>query len=248
MATNFDTYFSQVSSEQEGPNQVVDYSAPKLQRYANGLVFEIASMPEEIEAIESYFRWYQPKAGDTVFDMGAYCGVSTYFFSNYVGPSGKVFAFEPDPINYALLQRNIERHRLENVTTFPFAVAGQTATAEFSSEGTMGSTLTRHSSRATLGSIETVNTISFTDACSRYGVPAFAKIDIEGSEIEMLAASQAFLSANDIQFALDTNHHWLNGKLTRPHVEQLFRQCGYEAESSDKYGSMTTWAQRKSRG
>lgn len=131
--------------------------------------------------------------------------------------------------------------------TLPFAIAGQTTAAEFSSEGTMGSTLRRHSSRATLGSIEMVKTISLADACAKYGIPAFAKVDIEGSEIEMLSASQGFLRENDIQFALDTNH-WLNGKLTRPRVEQLFRQCGYEAESSAEYGCMTTWARRKSRG
>lgn len=245
MTANFETYFSQVNPEKQGENQVVDYSAPRLQRYANGLAFEIASMPEETEAIESYFRWYRPKAGDTVFDMGAYCGVSTYFFSKCVGASGRVFAFEPDPTSYSLLQKNIARHQLDNVVTLPFAIAGETSTAAFSSEGTMGSTLKRHSSRATLGSIETVKTISLADACAEYGVPAFAKVDIEGSEVEMLLASERFLRENDIQFALDTNH-WVKGKLTRPRVEEIFRQYGYEAESSDECGSMTTWARRKS--
>ena len=244
MANNFDTYFSQVKPEKQGSNTVVDYSTPRVQKYANGLEFEIASMPEETEALQSYFHWYRPKVGDLVFDMGAYCGVSTYHFSKCVGESGKVIAFEPDPINYALLQRNIERHGLKNVVTLPFAIAGQSASAEFSSEGTMGSTLKRNSSRVTLGSIETVKTISLADACTAYGTPAFAKVDIEGSEIEMLSDSQAFLRQNDIQFALDTNH-WLNGELTRTRVEQLFRQCGYEAESSDEHGSMTTWARRK---
>jgi FkbM family methyltransferase len=244
MTANFETYFSQVNSEQQGANQVVDYSAPRLQHYASGLAFEIASMPEETEAIESYFRWYRPQAGDTVFDMGAYCGVSTYSFSKCVGPSGRVFAFEPDPTSYSLLQKNIARHQLENVVTLPLAIAGETSSAEFSSEGTMGSKLQRHSSRVTLGSIETVKTISLADACAKYGVPTFAKVDIEGTEIEMLLASERFLRENDIQFALDTNH-WVNGKLTRPHVEELFRQYGYEAESSDECGSMTTWARRK---
>jgi FkbM family methyltransferase len=247
MANNFDTYFSQVQPEKQGSSSVVDYSAPRLQTYTNGLKFEIASMPEETEALESYFHWYRPKVGDLVFDMGAYCGVSTYHFSKYVGESGKVVAFEPDPINYSLLQRNIERYALKNVVTLPFAIAGLSTSAEFSSEGTMGSTLKRHSSRVTLGSIETVKTISLADACAEYGLPAFAKVDIEGSEVEMLSASQAFLRENDIQFALDTNH-WLNGELTTKRVEQLFRQCGYEAESSDEHGCMTTWARRKPRG
>jgi FkbM family methyltransferase len=244
MTASFDIYFSQVTSENEGMSQVVDYSGPKLQHYPNGLAFEIASMPEESEALGSYLHWYRPKAGDTVFDMGAYCGVSTHFFSKCVGPTGKVFAFEPDPINYQLLQKNIARHALDNVVTLPFAVAGKSALAQFSSEGTMGSTLQRHSSRATLGSIAMVETISLENACANYGVPTFIKIDIEGSEIEMLSASRSFLCENDIQFALDT-HHWMNGKLTNTRVEQIFIQCGYESESSDESGCMTTWARRR---
>jgi hypothetical protein len=74
MATNFEIYFSQVNPEQQGPDRVVDYSTPRLQSYPNGLAFEIASMPEEMEAIESYFRWYRPRPGDLVFDMGSYGG------------------------------------------------------------------------------------------------------------------------------------------------------------------------------
>jgi hypothetical protein len=84
-------------------------------------------------------------------------------------------------------------------------------------------------------------TISFPEACKRYGVPAFAKIDIEGAEIEMLLASQDFLRKNPIQFALDANHR-IDGKLTTPRVEQLFRECGHESETSADFGSMTTWA------
>jgi len=57
-----------------------------VQRYAkSGLEFEMASFPEEEDAIEEYFRWYRPKSGDLVFDMGAHCGVSTYWLSKLVG-------------------------------------------------------------------------------------------------------------------------------------------------------------------
>ena len=37
------------------------------------------------------------------------------FFSRMVGPSGKVYAFEPDDHTYEYLLRNIESHQLENV-------------------------------------------------------------------------------------------------------------------------------------
>jgi hypothetical protein len=86
-----------------------------------------------------------------------------------------------------------------------------------------------------------VETITFADACSRYGVPSYAKVDIEGAEIAMLTAAAAFLRTRRIHFALDTNHH-LDGKLTAAGVEDIFRSCGYRTESSDRSGFMTTWA------
>lgn len=51
--------------------------------------------------MEGYLHKYTPKEGDIVFDCGAYCGVSTYYFSKLVGKSGKVYAFEPDDLSYS---------------------------------------------------------------------------------------------------------------------------------------------------
>ena len=77
----------------------------------NGLEFELSSFPEEMEAISEYFHWYKPSPDDLIFDIGAYCGVTAYHLSRRV-PKGKVYSFEPDPINFELLKRNIERHGL----------------------------------------------------------------------------------------------------------------------------------------
>ena len=92
-----------------------------------------------------------------------------------------------------------------------------------------------------LGGIHSVQTLSLADACARYGTPDLAKVDIEGSEIEMLAAAAPFLRSNPIQLAVDTNH-WVDGKLTAPAVEEILRSCGYETESDNGIGFMTTWA------
>lgn len=64
-----------------------------------------------------------------------------------------------------------------------------------------------------------------------------------GAEIEVLASAESYLRRHSINFALDTNH-WVNGARTKDAVERLFRNCGYEAESSAKYGFMTTWARK----
>lgn len=244
MARSFEQYFAQVVPTQANGILVADYSYPHLQRYAkSNLEFELASFPEEEEAIESYFLWYQPSPGDVVFDFGAYCGVSAYHLSRRVGLTGKVYAFEPDEVNYRLLQKNIERHQLRNVVALQMAVSGSSGNASFCNEGTLGSCLTRQMSRATVGTIGTVPTISLQDACDRYGVPSFIKMDIEGSEIEVLRAARSFLARHSIQFVLDTNH-WVNGVRTNRAAEALFLDCGYFSESSEKYGFMTTWARK----
>jgi len=239
MVGNFDLYFNQVVAEKGGAGLLVDYSGPKLQRYRNGLEFELSSFPEELEAIEEYFHWYKPKPTDLIFDIGAYCGVTAYRLSKQV-PEGKVYSFEPDPGNFGLLIKNIERHGLRNVTPLPFGISGKTGTAAFLAEGTIGSRLEANSTRMTVGDVHSVRTLSLADACARYGIPNFVKVDIEGTEIEMLAAAAPFLNSNPMQLAVDTNHR-VDGELTASAVEQIFRSCGYETESDDSTGFMTTW-------
>jgi FkbM family methyltransferase len=244
IAMSFDAYFGQVEPSPEGRSLVVDYSGPRLQKYrSSGLEFEINSFPEEDSAIEDYFRWYRPKEGDVVFDLGAYCGVSTYVFSKAVGESGRVYSFEPDAGSHELLLRNIERHQLRNVTPLRLAIAATSGEAKFHEEGTLGSVLSRHSPRATTGTVSTVETITLSDACERFGVPSFVKVDIEGSEVEVLDSSRDLLQSNDMQFALDT-HHWVNGTRTTQEVERIFGECGYETDSSDASGFWTTWARK----
>ena len=72
-------HFSPLVATEENGRSVLDFSHPgTLQTYAKtGLQFEMVSLPEEADAIESYIHWYKPQPGDLVFDVGAHCGVST---------------------------------------------------------------------------------------------------------------------------------------------------------------------------
>ncbi|HVM94172.1 MAG TPA: FkbM family methyltransferase [Terriglobales bacterium] len=242
MSKSFEFYFGQIVPKVADGRLIVDYSRPQLHRYVRtGLEFELSSLAEEVAAIESYFRWYRPQPGDVVFDVGAYCGVSSYYFSQMVGPNGKVYSFEPDPLNFSLLQRNIARHHLTNVVAVEAAISHEAGFAEFYGEGALGSTLADHSTRASCGGLARVRTMTFEQACVAYGVPAFAKIDIEGAEVAMLEAASEYLKRHAIHFVLDTNH-LVAGSLSNRPVEILLTACGYRAESSDEFGFMTTWA------
>lgn len=243
MAERFDLYFDPLVPREQDGLLILDYSRPgTVQRYAHsGLEFEMASFPEEEEAIEEYFRWYRPRPGDLVFDMGAHCGVSTYKLSKLVGTQGEVVAFEPDPLNYRILKRNIERHGLKNVIALNMAVAGNTGELPFNCEGTIGSSLASLLQRDSVGSTVMVETVTIGDAFERWGTPAFCKIDIEGAEIEVLAAAQDALRQGSTYFAIDTNHPQADGSLTDRPVEAILRDYGYDTLSEAK-PLMTTWA------
>lgn len=55
------------------------------------------------------------KPGDTVIDVGANIGTHAVAFSRMVGKGGKVFAFEPQPRIFKILEANIQLNKLGNV-------------------------------------------------------------------------------------------------------------------------------------
>jgi FkbM family methyltransferase len=243
LAASFEIYFVPLVPQEREGLKVLDYSRPgNLQRYAkSGLEFEMASFPEEEEAIEEYFKWYKPKAGDLVFDMGAHCGVSTYHLSKLVGDEGRVVCFEPDPVNFEILMRNIRRHGLTNVVAENAAIAGSAGQLAFNSEGTIGSSLVSLLQRESVGSVVMVDAVTLGDVFERWGLPAFCKVDIEGAEVDVLANSGELLQRHKTNFALDTNHPKANGEMTSKDVESFFRNYGYET-ASEANPLLTTWA------
>lgn len=79
--------------------------------------------------------WFEPfetllvqrlvSPGDTVVDVGANIGYYTLQFARLVGETGQVFAFEPDPRNFALLEQNVWQNGYRNVTLVRAAVTAR---------------------------------------------------------------------------------------------------------------------------
>lgn len=242
-ARHFDRYFAQVVAERRGGRLEADYSEPRLHTLSNGLQFELSGTPEETSAVDSYFRFYRPKPGDLVFDIGAYCGIFTFDLSRLVGAEGRVIAFEPDPLNVQLLRRNIARHHLTNVTVTEVAISDRNGAASFNSDGCMGSALTGSLSRPPVDKTVEVRTITLEKACAEFGVPSFVKIDAEGAEIEIVSGAKDFIRNHPIHFVVDTGH-MRDGHTTHSAVEAALKASGYKVESGlDWGGGMATWAE-----
>ena len=80
--------------------------------------------PFESEIIKS-----KVKPGDSVIDVGANIGYCTLLLARSVGTEGTVFAFEPDPYNFALLEKNIAANGYTNVVAVQAAVSNEAGVA-----------------------------------------------------------------------------------------------------------------------
>ena len=54
--------------------------------------------------------------GDTVFELGAHIGYISLYFSKLVGPSGKLYVFEPGANNLPYTRVNISHSKSKNIT------------------------------------------------------------------------------------------------------------------------------------
>ena len=55
------------------------------------------------------------KPGDVIYDVGGHVGYYSILSSVLAGPTGKVFVFEPRPMNVAFLKRHVKFNGVENV-------------------------------------------------------------------------------------------------------------------------------------
>lgn len=81
------------------------------------------SIDPHFEPLETEFCMKATMPGATVVDVGANIGYYTLLFARHAGPSGRVFAFEPDEANFALLGGNVAMNGYGNVTALQSAVS-----------------------------------------------------------------------------------------------------------------------------
>ena len=83
-------------------------------------------------SLREYGEWAQAEInlldclidpGDTVLDIGAFVGTHTLAFARKVGDSGTVYAFEPQPVFFEVLKKNISQNGLTNVRLYDVAVS-----------------------------------------------------------------------------------------------------------------------------
>ena len=76
----------------------------------------------EYEPVETKLILELVKPGAAILDIGANIGYYSLLFAKLIGPSVQVYAFEPDPYSYDLLQQNILENGYPTIFAFQLGV------------------------------------------------------------------------------------------------------------------------------
>jgi FkbM family methyltransferase len=197
---------------------------------------QLAWNEEEYAAFKAAIR-----PGGVVLDVGANVGAYTVLFAKWVGPAGRVYAFEPAPETRAALERQVALNGVaDRVVVRPEAVAAATGTRAFQAAGLRGDN--RLASAFEAG-IE-VQTIALDDFCARHAVtPDFIKIDVEGVELEALRGGRRAIAAASARGGVFVELHpaeWPRIGVTRESIESELRSQGLALSRID--GGRDPWS------
>src|SRR3989344_4947709 len=137
------------------------------------------------------------KPGDTVLDIGAHIGYYTLMAAKRVGKKGKVYAFEPNQDNCALLTKNLKLNNFKNVVLVNKAVSRSSGKVKFflSNVSTgMHSLVDIDNKRENSIEIEAVSLNDFFG--KKIPTVSIIKMDIEGGEYAALEGMDCLLKKN----------------------------------------------------
>lgn len=160
-----------------------------------------------------YFISQRLRPGDVFLDIGAWIGIYSLLASRLVGPSGQVYAFEPDPIARSNLEENVRLNEAWNVKIVPLGLSDFEGEAIFGGVGFGDSQIDPQSTvkpfRAPVTTLDKF--------CSRNHIsPSLVKIDVEGHEDAVLRGGKDTLSNPGTDVILEFHEQKLANKGVNP--------------------------------
>jgi len=142
------------------------------------------------------------RPGDTVVDVGANVGYYTLLAAEAVGPTGRVFAFEPDPVAFALLEDNVRLSGATNVIAEQKALSNEPGSIKLflaaQNKGDHRIVQVKGQDRPSVD----IEAVAFdqwirTHPVANGGSVDFIKIDTQGAEAVILEGMKETLKNND---------------------------------------------------
>lgn len=167
-----------------------------LKRTVNGYKLRLPTryfkyFPQNYEAENFEFLSRSCKPGAVIIDIGAHIGLFSVIAAQVTGKAGKVYAFEPAPATYALLQKTIAINKMEDVVETRQQAVGQ-ATGKITffvsdNHADNSNSLVNYKEDRSLHGIDVaVTTIDNFVQEKNITRLNFIKIDVEGAEYDAL--------------------------------------------------------------
>jgi FkbM family methyltransferase len=179
------------------------------------------------------------RRGDVVWDVGANVGLYTKTFSELVGDSGTVCAFEPVPTCFAELEKRTAE--LSNARRFAMALGNVSTTASmFTSDDPLGVTHSLVSDAQKGGGTAVSVPVRTGDELIAEGMapsPTVLKIDVEGFEEEVLLGLSRTLSRPECRAVfVEVHFAILEGRGARHapvRIKNLLAERGFHVRWTD---------------
>jgi FkbM family methyltransferase len=183
------------------------------------------------------------KEGMTVIDIGANIGAITLKCAKKVGLQGKVFSFEPSPINFKRANKNISLNKFNNITLINQGLGNEKSTAFLynvnpSNRGMLR--LLQDNDQNNSFEKEEVEIDTLDNSIQKFSIPKpdFIKIDVEGFEYKVLqGAIETLGNYKPILFIELDDKNLLEQKSNAKELVRFLKQLKYQiinAETSDE--------------
>jgi FkbM family methyltransferase len=167
---------------------------------------------------------FKIKEGETVADIGACIGDTTLPMCVKVGQTGHVIAVEPHPVNVGYLKLNLKLKGFNNVEVIEKAVWCKKETMELNIHDTpTGHSLLSHETRKLKIQID-ADTLDNIFGDKKID---FAKIDVQGAEVEVLRGGMNSFLKNTKKIIVETHKDKDNVNRLAPKVIEILKSCGY---------------------
>ena len=176
--------------------------------------------------------------GNIVVDLGANIGYFTLLTSRLVGNRGKVYAFEPEPVNYSLLVKNVEINGYENIIPVQKAVSNTAGTTKLfiDNEKSYAHTIGKYYDKKGFVEIESVTLDDYFK--EKEHTIDIIKIDIVGAELAALMGMVRIIKQNpNLKVFLEFNPSLINymGHTADELAHALFEDWHFSAMVIDDY-------------
>ena len=180
------------------PTRELDYGRDRIELVVSSPAIakrlgSVAKEPFTVEWIEQ-----NVKAGDVFYDIGANVGPYSLIAAKATQGRARIFAFEPAPASFRDLAQNVALNECDDcVTPLPLALWSETTMLQASWSSPHAGAARHRLAGADGSTASMVVALRLDDLVSLFDLPlpSHAKIDVDGSELEVLRGAPNTLAS-----------------------------------------------------